>query len=485
MTVELEHRYQPRGAARTVLTCRDPEVLLAGPAGTGKSLACLTKLMLICLQVPGAKCLIVRKTQVSIANSAAASWEKLVVPHLLATGFVRFFGGSPRKPPAYLFRNGPGDRFEGGSMVALAGMDKPSRIMSTEWDVAYIQEATELVIDDWEAIKSRLRNWALSYQQIIADCNPDMPTHWLKHRADTGVTTMLHSRHEDNPELFDDAGEMTARGRAYIGGILDSLTGVRKQRLRFGRWVAAEGLVYEEEWDPALHLLPNELYPRLRSWRDIPADWRRWWSVDFGHTHPFVLQWWAEDPDGRLFLYREIHHSKRLVEDHARDALLACTKVVGEVPHREVLSAADIREDVSAGRRAWIEPKPQAVICDTADAEGRATLAKHLGMETTPAPKHLGVGETIQAVASRMKPAGDGKPRVFFLRDAVVERDKQRDEKRLPCSTVEEVPGYVWDTSGGKKVKEVPVKDNDDGMDAVRYVVAHRDLGVEVGIRWL
>lgn len=474
VTVQLEHRYRPRGTAATIITCRDPEVLMAGPAGTGKSLACLTKLMLICLQVPNAKCLIVRKTQVSIANSAAATWEKLVVPHLLATGYVRFFGGSPRQPPAYVFRN--------KSMVALAGMDKPSRIMSTEWDIAYIQEATELTIDDWEAINSRLRNWVVSYQQIIADCNPDKPTHWLKHRADTGLVTMLESRHEDNPALFDEDGTITVQGADYMAK-LDALTGVRKQRLRYGRWVAAEGLVYEDEWDDALHLLPNALYPKLRTWRDIPPDWRRWWSVDFGHTHPFVLQWWAEDPDGRLFLYREIHHTKRLVEDHAVTALLACTKPTGELPAREVLTAADIRQDVATGRRTWVEPRPQAIVCDW-DAEGRATLVRHLGMETTAAPKQLGVLETIEAVAARMKPAGDGKPRIFLLRDAVVERDKLREEAKLPCSTVEEMPGYVWDTSNGRKKKEEPVKDNDDGMDAMRYVVAHRDLGREVGMRW-
>lgn len=476
MTVELEHRYRPRGAARAVLACRDPEVLIAGPAGTGKSLACLTKLMLICLQVPGAKCLIVRKTQVSIANSAAATWEKLVIPHLLATGYVRFFGGSPRKPPSYNFRN--------GSLVGLAGMDKPSRIMSTEWDIAYIQEATELTLDDWEALNSRLRNWVVSYQQLIADCNPDMPTHWLKHRADTGALTMLESRHEDNPALYTEDLTLTAQGADYMAK-LDALTGVRKQRLRFGRWVAAEGLVYEDEYDPALHLLPNALYPKLRSHYDIPPDWTRYWSVDFGHTHPFVLQWWAEDPDGRLFLYREIHMSKRLVEDHAVTALLAVTKVVGRVPDREVLSAADIRADVQAGTRQWTEPKPRRIVCETADAEGRATLSRHLGMETVPAPKHLGVGETIQAVAARMKPAGDGKPRIFLLRDCVVERDKRRDELKLPCSTVEELPGYVWDTSNGKRIKEVPVKDNDDGCDAMRYFVADRDLGVRVGVRWL
>jgi phage terminase large subunit len=38
--------YQPRGAARALLLSRAPEVLAAGPAGTGKSRACLEKVHL-------------------------------------------------------------------------------------------------------------------------------------------------------------------------------------------------------------------------------------------------------------------------------------------------------------------------------------------------------------------------------------------------------------------------------------------------------
>jgi predicted transcriptional regulator len=53
--------------------------------------------------------------------------------------------------------------------------------------------------------------------------------------------------------------------------------------------------------------------------------------VDFGYTNPFVMQWWAEDPDGRLYLYREIYRTRRLVEDHAkRHAIALQCAVTGE-----------------------------------------------------------------------------------------------------------------------------------------------------------
>jgi hypothetical protein len=58
-----------------------------------------------------------------------------------------------------------------------------------------------------------------------------------------------------------------------------------------------------------------------------------------------------------------------------------------------------------------------------------------------------------------------------------------------PC-TEEEIPGYVWDPgtaaarAAEKPPKEAPLKENDHGCDAMRYVVAERDLGGRPRIRW-
>jgi PBSX family phage terminase large subunit len=441
----VEHRYVPRGTARDLFACRAPEVLMSGPAGTGKSRACLEKLHLLMLVNPGARGLILRKTQVSLGSTALNTWRKHVVPEALTAGILWFYGGSSEEPAQYRYAN--------GSSVAIGGMDNPTKIMSSEYDVIYIQEAIELTVTDWENATTRLRNGVISFQQLIADTNPDTPHHWLKARCDAGTTLLMESRHEDNPLLFDDQGRMTEVGAAYMSK-LDALTGVRFYRLRKGLWVAAEGIVYEE-WDARAHLV---------DWFRPPDDWPRFWSVDFGYTNPFVCQWWAEDPDGRLYLYREIYRTKRLVEDHARDILKLVTDAKGN----------------------WIEPRPTAIICDH-DAEDRATLRKHLGLATIPAKKDVSPG--IQAVQSRLKRAGDGRPRLFLMRDAVVERDQELVDAGRPACTAEEVVSYVWDITpamvrAGKAPKEQPRKEDDHGMDAARYVVADRDLRREARVRF-
>jgi phage terminase large subunit len=54
-----------------------------------------------------------------------------------------------------------------------------------------------------------------------------------------------------------------------------------------------------------------------------------------------------------------------------------------------------------------------------------------------------------------------------------VYRDPELVEAHKPTCTAEELPGYVW---ADFKTKEQPVKEQDDGCDALRYMVAQRDL---------
>nr|WP_241265667.1 phage terminase large subunit [Streptomyces boncukensis] len=420
---------------------RDSEVVMSGPAGTGKSLACLYRLHFAALHTPGIRCLIARKTAVSLGSTTLVTFEKKVAAEALVAGIVKWFGGSPREAAAYRYAN--------GSVIVVGGLDKPEKVLSSEYDLVFVDEATELTETDWETLGTRLRNGRLSWQQQLAACNPGAPTHWLKQRADRSKLTMLESRHVDNPAYVNADGSVTGAGRDYFAK-LDALTGVRRLRLRDGKWAAAEGVIYDG-WDPAVHL--------VAPFR-IPREWTRWLAVDFGFTNPFVAQWWAEDGDGRLYLYRELYRTRRLVEDHARDILAAVTDRNGQ----------------------WSEPRPRAVICDH-DAEDRATLERHLGMSTSPAKKTVSDG--IQAVQSRLKPAGDGRPRLVLVQGALLERDRDLEDAKLPASTAEEIEGYVWDQKPGKPPKEVPVKESDHGMDALRYMVAERDLGGRPRMRWL
>jgi PBSX family phage terminase large subunit len=427
-------RYEPRGAARQLFSSRQSEVAIAGPAGTGKSLAALYRLHLTALKHPGIRCLIVRKTAVSLGSTTLVTFEQKVAKHALAAGLVRWFGGSPREAACYRYAN--------GSVIVVGGLDKPEKVLSSEYDLIFVDEATEITITDWETLGTRLRNGVLPWQQQIAACNPAHPTHWIKQRSDAGPLLMLHSRHADNPAYINADGTLTEAGIDYMAK-LDALTGVRRHRLRDGIWAAAEGVIYEL-FDPAAHVAPRF---------EVPPGWTRWLAVDFGFTNPFVCQDWREDPDGRLYLVAEVYRTRRLVEDHAKDIL----RMLGD------------------------GPRPRSVVCDH-DAEDRATLERHLGMSTIAAKKTVSDG--IQAVQSRLKLAGDGRPRLFLVEGALVERDSELVDAKRPACTEEEIPGYVWAIKPGGALKEEPLKENDHGMDALRYMVAERDLGSQPNIRW-
>jgi phage terminase large subunit len=189
------------------------------------------------------------------------------------------------------------------------------------------------------------------------------------------------------------------------------------------------------DWDTAVHVIDRF---------EIPKDWPRYWAIDFGFTNPFVCLWAATDPDGRLYVYRQCYPSQTLVED-------AASKI-------KALSAD--------------EPAPRAIICDH-DAEDRATLVKHLDIDCDRATKDVSPG--IQAVAARLRKAGDGKPRLFVLRDSLVRRDPVMVEAKKPTCLVEEIDGYVWDVSSNCKQGEEPLKRDDHACDALRYLAMELD----------
>jgi phage terminase large subunit len=418
--------YRPRGAAYDLFSCRDREVMQEGPAGTGKTTASLMKMHIALLKYPASRWLILRKTHASLTATALVTYNEKVLHPLDG---VRFFGGSGNRPSEY--------RYPNKAVAVVGGMDRPEKHMSSDYDGIYVPEATDLTLNDWESLTTRLRNNVMPYQQIIGDCNPTYPEHWANKRMQAGKTTRLISRHEDNPMLYDEAGNVTPNGAAYMAA-LDALTGVRYLRLRKGIWAAAEGTVYQDAWDSATNLIDR--FP-------IPREWPRFLSVDFGFTRAFVCQFWAQDPDGRIYLYREIYKTKTLVEDHAK-------KII----------------EVAGWNRDGGDPLPYAIIRDH-DAEDGATLERHLHQAgihimTTRAIKNVSAG--INASAARMRKAGDGKPRLYILRDSLVEIDRELQSANLPYCTLHEFDSYVWNEK-----KDAPIKEADHGMDCLRYVCMH------------
>lgn len=415
MSVETHVKLQ--GAMIKIWECLDQEVLAEGPAGTAKTRTILELLDYIARKYANARILIVRKTRTSMTHSVMATFDRFV-----------------KRVDVHFHTTDQAYKYGNGSIIAVGGMDNAMKVLSSEWDIIYWNEATEGTEDEWETLSTRLRGGVVPYQQQIADCNPDVANHWLNQRASTPKMTRIVTRHEDNPLYWDAAtGRYTPEGERYVRGVLDKLSGVRLLRFRLGVWAAREGLVYDG-FDRNVHVIQRHQLPELR------AHYR---SIDFGFSNAFVCQFWGLDYDGRLYLYQEVYYTQRTVKVHS--------KRIHELTEGETIIDT---------------------ICDH-DAEDRATL-KENGIANVSAKKAIRPG--IDAVIERLKVQGDGKPRLFIVEDALVESDHKLRESGLPTSTLEEFGSYAWpESKQDRNDKEVPVDAYNHGMDALRYMVMHLD----------
>lgn len=390
---------------------KSPVLLLTGSAGGGKSKVAAEKVNAFCKKYPNATGMMLRKTRESMTNSTVLFFERNIV------------GKDPE-----VKHNAPKHRFEysNGSLLAYGGMkddDQREQVRGVGQDggldIVWMEEATQFTEDDFNEISARIRGKAAPWRQLILTTNPDSPSHWIyKRLIQNGEAKTLYSAAADNPTNPDDYKDTLAR-----------LTGPLASRLREGRWVQAEGAVYDI-YSADKHLI---------DYFTPPKEWRRIRVIDFGFTNPFVCQWWAIDPDGRMYLYREIYMTQRTVEVHSKQI-----------------------KELSAGESI------EETICDH-DAEDRATLQSK-GIPNVRAIKDVSRG--IQAVTERLKVAGDDKPRLFLMRGALVETDGLLVGQKKPTCTIEEIDGYVWQkVAPGRGQKEEPLKLNDHGMDAMRYAV--------------
>jgi PBSX family phage terminase large subunit len=417
-------RFEFRGGCLDGYRSRDPELLLSGPAGTGKTLANLAFCHAVAEKYPQARLLFLRKTRASLTDSALVTYERDV----LGPAHPVLRRSAARRENRYSYR------YPNGSEVVLGGMDKPDKVLSSEYDLIYVPEATDLTVTDWETLSGRLRSGVVPYQQMRGDCNPTTPTHWLYQRCLKKLCRLVQTTHRDNPRYWDAAaGDWTEKGRQYLDR-LGRMTGNRRVRFLEGRWARAEGVVFDA-WDPEVHVVDRF---------DPPRSWRRHLSIDWGYTNPACVGLWVEDGDGRLYLFREIYRPGALVSELA-----------------EVV-------------KGWFEhdqPRPALVVGDHS-ATDRATFERHSGLRVRLADKRADItGETagVQDVADRLAAAGDGRPRLFVMRDALVhDPDPTLIDAGKPTCTEQEFDGYVWDPACKKG--ERPLKQNDHGMDQTRYL---------------
>lgn len=419
------------GHNRDYVRYKGLEAMVHGPAETGKSLSLLWKCYLCACKYPGASIVLMRKTLSSAHASIIPMFEQKVLSD--DSPCTPYGGATPRW---YDFNN--------GARIWVAGMDKSSKILSAEHDLIAFFQADEAELDDWETCTTRTTGRAghMPYAQTLGDMNPTYPLDWPYHRPSL---KMFHSRHVDNPTLYDpETGKLTAQGKITMR-VLGNLTGTRRARLLDGRPSVAEGSIYQD-YDEQYNLVYK---------RSVPKLFRYVAGIDWGYRNPGVLGVWGID--GRNSdMYLVAQYYRRNETD---DWWLCKAKELYVEFSRRVVTRGGIK------REFMIE----AFICDPSEP---AYIEKFRRAGLPAKPGFNGVRPGIDAMSQRVKHATDKSgPAMYIVRDNLREVDESLKADHKPYRLEDEFPSYIWASTE----KEQPVKKDDHGMDMSRYVVCYID----------
>lgn len=272
-------------------------ILLTGAAGGGKSRLGLELLHRYMMRYPGATGLMMRKAQewagksivpfmwqsVMKRNRALADMKKSDRHFAYANGGTLFWGGMNDDDQRESIRSIGG---EGGLSIAL------------------FEEANAFSEQDFNEILARMRSPTGAYRQIILMTNPDAPTHWINQRLIIGgEASVYYSSAKDNPHNPPE----------YIDN-LNRLTGLQYQRLVLGKWVQAEGVIYDN------FSIEGNVTPDA----DYNPDWPVVWGVDDGYAlgqgvgtesyHPRVVLIGNLTPQGGVNVFYEYVKTQELAD---------------------------------------------------------------------------------------------------------------------------------------------------------------------------
>jgi PBSX family phage terminase large subunit len=262
-------------------------------------------------------------------------------------------------------------------------------------------------------LRMLLSRLSLPNAQLFGTTNPDSPYHYLKtqflDRAGELNLKSWHFRIDDNLSLSED----------YKRALAVEYTGLWYKRFYEGLWVAGEGAVYPM-LDLEKHVIDYE--PEL-----IPGQ--LFVGCDYGTTNPTVFLLAGMDTEGRLVVFDEWRYSS--VENYAQT-------MTDEQYCRDLI-------------KFFLNRTPAYVIIDPSAASFIAACVD----------SHQVPGVTLADNAVL-----DGIRNVSTLLGA----NRLLIHKRCQ-GLLREMMGYVWDPKAQLRGEDSPVKRDDHGADALRYIV--------------
>lgn len=301
--------YQPTEKQRLFHASPANEVLYGGAAGGGKTKALVMDALFRCLTYPGTTAAVFRRTYRELEDTdikeAMASYPKELAKYNAGRHEFKLLNGSK-----IIFRHceNAADRFN------YSGI---------EIQFLYFDELTSFEKEIYDFLKTRLRAAkSLGVSPIVRSAsNPGNIGHgWVKSlfvdagpymsiQTQTIYSEALHKERRirtqyipalamENPHITED----------YLFELATKPEALRRALLN-GDWSSFEGMVFSE-WCDAPEHYKDQLHTHVIAPFDIPLWWPRYMSFDFGYSKPFSVGWWAVDPDGRVYRYKEWYGCK-------------------------------------------------------------------------------------------------------------------------------------------------------------------------------
>lgn len=283
----------PNDKQKLFLKATAKHIGFGGARGGGKSWAVRTKAKLLSLYYDGIKILIVRRTYPELINNHINTLRKELLNAAKYNDKDKVL------------------KFDNGSMINFTYCAKDSdldRLQGTEYDVIFLDEATQLSEYQMKTITACLRGVNDFPKRIYYTMNPGGQGHGYLKRI------FIDRRYEDgeNPEdyifiqsLVTDNKALMESQPEYIQQ-LEALPPKLREAWLYGRWDVFFGQFFEDFVDKPEYY-SKRIWTHVIEPFEIPEGWQIYRSFDFGYAKPFSCGWWAVDYDGVVYRILELY----------------------------------------------------------------------------------------------------------------------------------------------------------------------------------
>ena len=285
---------EPNEKQKLALQDTHRHVGYGGARGGGKSWMVRTKAVLLAGRWAGIKILIMRQTYPELEQNHIRQLRKLL-PRSIAT-----YNKTEKR---FTFRNGSTIDFQ-----YCKNDGDLDRMQGSEYDVIFIDEATNFSEYQLKAIAACCRGVNNFPKRIYYTCNPGGQGHgyikriFIDRKYNTGENPDDYSFTQ---ALVQDNVALMELDPDYIKN-LEALPPKLKKAWLEGAWDVFEGQFFEEFVDDPEHYEDRQWTHVIEPF-DIPAGWKIYRSYDFGYSKPFSCAWWAVDYEGVLYRILEFY----------------------------------------------------------------------------------------------------------------------------------------------------------------------------------